>query len=78
MNDVWQRDEIESPCVNICVIHPQERICTGCLRSIEEITNWSKMTAQERRVIIGDLPERAPRLQKRRGGRAARIGRSES
>jgi len=78
MNDVWQRDEIESPCVNICVIHPQERICTGCLRSIEEITNWSKMTAQERRVIIGDPPEREPRRQKPRAGRAARIGRSES
>ncbi|CUH63704.1 putative Fe-S protein [Thalassovita gelatinovora] len=77
MSEVWKRNEIESPCVNICIIHPQERICTGCFRSIEEITRWSKMTAQERHAIMGELPGRAPNLQKRRGGRAARIGRGE-
>ncbi|MBR9651712.1 DUF1289 domain-containing protein [Thalassovita aquimarina] len=77
MSDVWKRDEVQSPCVNICVIHPQERICTGCYRSIEEITRWSKMSAEERRAIMDALPERAPQLKKRRGGRAARIGRGD-
>lgn len=71
---VWKRDEIESPCIKICVIHPAERLCTGCLRSIEEITRWSRMSAEERSAIMAELPERAPRLQKRRGGRAARLG----
>ena len=31
---IWRRDEIQSPCINICVIHPETRLCTGCLRSI--------------------------------------------
>lgn len=76
MNDmVWKRDEIESPCVQICVVHPTERICTGCYRTIDEITRWSKMTGEERAVIMEDLPDRAPRLVKRRGGRAARLKR---
>ncbi|MCM2561244.1 DUF1289 domain-containing protein [Lutimaribacter sp. EGI FJ00015] len=70
---VWKRDEIESPCVKICVIHPQERICTGCYRSLDEITQWSRMTPAERRAVMEALPDRAPRLQKRRGGRAARL-----
>ena len=70
--DVWKRDEVESPCVNICVVHPVERICTGCLRSIDEIARWSKMTSDERAEIMATLPDRAPRLTKRRGGRAAR------
>ncbi|SEO30536.1 hypothetical protein SAMN04490248_103253 [Salinihabitans flavidus] len=72
---VWRRPEVESPCVQICVIHPEERICTGCYRSIEEIARWSKMDPDERRKIMAELPDRAPRLQKRRGGRAARLRR---
>ncbi|WP_076449241.1 DUF1289 domain-containing protein [Roseivivax lentus] len=70
---VWRRDEIESPCVQTCVVHPAERICVGCLRTIEEITGWSRMSAEERRAIMAELPDRAPRLKKRRGGREARI-----
>ena len=71
-DDIWQRDEVESPCIKICVVHPQERLCTGCLRSIDEISRWSKMSADERRAVLIELPSRAPRLRKRRGGRAAR------
>jgi predicted Fe-S protein YdhL (DUF1289 family) len=70
---VWTRDEIESPCIQICVVHPVERICTGCYRSIDEITRWSKMAASERAEIMQALPDRSARLGKRRGGRAARL-----
>ncbi|UUV04943.1 DUF1289 domain-containing protein [Ruegeria sp. YS9] len=70
---VWKRNEVESPCVQICVVHPTERICTGCYRTIDEITRWSKMDSSERAEIMEDLPTRKPRLSKRRGGRAARI-----
>lgn len=74
-DEIWSRAEIESPCVKICVIHPAERLCTGCLRTIEEIGAWSRMTAPERRAIMEALPGRAGRLQKRRGGRAGRLAR---
>jgi len=75
MDEVWKRDEVESPCVNICVIHPEARLCTGCYRSIDEISLWSRMSSEERREVIGDLPERASQVVKRRGGRAARLKR---
>ena len=55
----WQRDEVESPCVRVCVVHPEARICTGCLRSIDEITRWSKMSGAERREVMAALPDRA-------------------
>ncbi|MCC5999565.1 MAG: DUF1289 domain-containing protein [Pararhodobacter sp.] len=71
---IWQRDEIESPCVQICVIHPESRICTGCYRTIDEITAWSRLTPQARRAVMADLPGRAGLLRQRRGGRAARLG----
>lgn len=77
-NMVWKRSEIESPCVQICVVHPTERICTGCFRTIDEIARWSKMDSDERAEIMNDLPARKPRLAKRRGGRAARMNGSQS
>ncbi|MDW3116814.1 DUF1289 domain-containing protein [Roseovarius pacificus] len=75
-NKVWTRDEVESPCVRICVVHPEARICTGCYRTIDEIARWSKMDADERQEIMAALPDRAPLLAKRRGGRAARLKRN--
>ena len=72
---VWKRAEVESPCIQVCVVHPEERICTGCMRTIDEITRWSKMPPEERSEIMQELPTRAPRLKKRRGGRTARLKR---
>ncbi|WP_299285684.1 DUF1289 domain-containing protein [uncultured Tateyamaria sp.] len=74
-NLVWRRNEIESPCVQICVIHPETRLCTGCARSIDEIGAWSRMNADERRAIMDELPTRTPAPTGRRGGRAARLKR---
>ncbi|MGL4281195.1 MAG: DUF1289 domain-containing protein, partial [Albidovulum sp.] len=70
---VWKRDEVESPCVKICVVHPVERICVGCFRTIDEIGGWGGMTPEQRRAVMAELPSRAPRLRQRRGGRSARL-----
>ena len=70
-DDVWKRDEVHSPCIKICVIHPEARLCTGCLRSIDEIATWSQMTNDERSAVMAELPTRTGQITKRRGGRAA-------
>lgn len=72
-DDIWVRNEVQSPCVKICAIHPLERICTGCLRTIEEITAWGKMSESERTSLILELPKRQSNLTHRRGGRRARL-----
>lgn len=72
-DSVWKRDEIQSPCVKICVIQPDVRLCAGCLRSIDEIGAWSRYTPEERAAIMAELPSRAGLLKKRRGGRSARL-----
>ena len=69
-DEVWKRNEVDSPCVKLCTIHPTERICIGCMRTIEEITAWSRMEPATRKAIM------APRLSHRRGGRAARLARA--
>jgi len=70
-DEVWRRDEIESPCRKICIIHPESRLCIGCLRSIDEIRDWSGMGGASRTKIMAELPSRADLVKgKRRGGRA--------
>jgi uncharacterized protein len=75
MDEVWKREEVESPCVKVCVVHPEARICVGCNRTIDEIAGWSKMTPEARREIMAVLPDRGSMLTKRRGGRSARLER---
>ncbi len=69
---IWQRNEVDSPCVKICVVHREAGLCTGCLRTMDEIAAWSNMPHQERQEIMDALPERRSQLSKRRGGRKAR------
>ncbi len=74
MSEVWSRPEPQSPCKKVCVIHPDSRLCIGCLRTAEEIAAWPGMTPEERRAKMAELPGRKGRLARRRGGRAARLG----
>jgi predicted Fe-S protein YdhL (DUF1289 family) len=71
-DDVWKRDEVESPCVKVCVIEPASGLCVGCYRTAGEIAAWSGLAPAERRAIMAALPARAPQVARRRGGRAGR------
>lgn len=77
-DDVWKRDEIESPCSKVCVLHPDARICIGCHRTADEVRGWSRMTPQNRREIMDDLPGRSVLLRAKRRGRAARLSKGRS
>lgn len=76
-DDIWRRPEIQSPCVKVCVIKPEAGICIGCHRTVDEIARWSRMTADERRAVVDDLPNRGERLTRRAGGRSGRLQRRD-
>ncbi|MGV6839474.1 MAG: DUF1289 domain-containing protein [Planktomarina sp.] len=67
--DIWKRNEIQSPCVQICMIHPDVKICVGCYRTAQEITDWSRLSNADRAALMEGLPNRAALVRKRRGGR---------
>ncbi len=74
-DEVWRRDEPESPCKGLCILHAEEKICIGCLRSGDEIAAWSSMSAAARRALLAELPGRKARIApRRRGGRARNRG----
>lgn len=72
-DEIWKRAEIDSPCIKLCVIHPESRTCVGCFRTIDEIGAWSRLTPDQRLEIMAALPARASQLTKRRGGRMGRV-----
>ena len=49
---------VASPCVSICALDEQD-ICTGCQRSVAEITRWGRMDNTERRQVLKLCHERA-------------------
>ncbi len=53
---------VTSPCIKVCVVHPEARICIGCHRTLDEIAGWTRMTEAERAAVVADLPGRAARL----------------
>ncbi len=72
-DDIWKRDEVDSPCIKVCVVHPTARICTGCYRTMDEIAGWSRLSPDARRTVLADLPSRKSQVTIRRGGRKGRL-----
>lgn len=49
---------MESPCINICLLDEDTGLCRGCLRTLDEIGNWSLLTSAERSRIMASLEAR--------------------
>ena len=78
-DDIWRRGPGPTPCIRLCVMHPEAGLCLGCYRSVEEIAAWPGMSREARRALMAELPARAPLVAPtRRGGRAGRRARTDS
>ena len=49
---------VESPCIKICTLDARSGLCLGCGRTIDEIAQWTTMSAEERRRVMAELPVR--------------------
>jgi len=49
---------VKSPCINVCQMDPQRRVCIGCERTLDEIARWAQMSDTERERIMAELPAR--------------------
>lgn len=54
-------DRVRSPCVSICALDEQE-ICIGCQRTGDEILRWSRMTDDERRLVLKEVAKREKKV----------------
>lgn len=53
-----EKPPIVSPCRKLCQLHPIEKVCHGCFRTIDEIASWTRFSDARRARIIADLPAR--------------------
>lgn len=60
-----------SPCVNICTLDEAD-VCTGCLRTLEEIADWGALNAEAQWRIVDELPERAASHERKAGAGGGR------
>ena len=49
---------IKSPCIDVCQMNPEQRLCAGCYRTLDEIARWSEMSDAERERVLAELPAR--------------------
>jgi hypothetical protein len=57
---------VNSPCVDICLLGP-DGLCTGCLRTTEEIAAWPGLADRERRRVLELLAARREQRGRRSG-----------
>ena len=52
-------DNVPSPCTGVCQMTADDGWCIGCMRTIGEIVDWARKTADEKRAILMRTQERA-------------------
>lgn len=53
---------VSTPCIQICQIDADSRLCIGCWRSLDEIAAWSSLTEPQRLAVMASLPDRKARF----------------
>jgi predicted Fe-S protein YdhL (DUF1289 family) len=48
---------VASPCIKVCVLDARN-VCVGCGRTIDEITQWSRLTVEQQRLIVDQAQQR--------------------
>lgn len=46
---------VQSPCVGVCEMHEDFKICKGCYRSRLELIKWTKGTDEDREAILASV-----------------------
>lgn len=47
--------EVPSPCIGICKMDEARKWCSGCFRSIPELTAWSTASADSKRAVWREI-----------------------
>ncbi len=49
---------VASPCIRVCTVDAQAKVCVGCFRTLDEISYWTRMSDGERAAGDARLPRR--------------------
>lgn len=54
---------VPSPCISLCEMAPDTGLCRGCMRTIEEIINWSSAGDEYKRAVWAEIRRREERIE---------------
>lgn len=66
--------DVVSPCLKKCQLHPIEKVCFGCFRTIDEISSWTRYSEGRRERIMQELPARRAAHEEKEAALKARRG----
>ena len=52
------RKKLISPCAGVCILNTETKFCLGCYRTINEITRWQDMSADDQHLVMTELAKR--------------------
>jgi predicted Fe-S protein YdhL (DUF1289 family) len=55
--------DIESPCIQVCIVDGESGYCLGCYRTLAEVAGWVRLTAGARAAVMAELPGRRSRIR---------------
>jgi hypothetical protein len=55
------RDSVPSPCISVCTMNAASGLCTGCLRTLDEIAAWSTLRDEDKRAVWKQIEQRIKR-----------------
>ena len=53
---------VPSPCIDVCRMDARSGLCAGCLRTIDEITVWSRRADADKRLVGARIEHRREAL----------------
>jgi uncharacterized protein len=51
-------EEVQSPCISVCMIDDASGLCQGCFRKLEEIQGWWDLDNAQKRTIVKEACQR--------------------
>ena len=51
-------EEVQSPCIGVCVIDDSSGLCQGCFRNTEEIQDWWDLDHAQKEEVVAQAKER--------------------
>lgn len=58
--------EVASPCISVCRMDEASGLCTGCLRTLDEIACWSVLDVAEKQAVWVQIGRRRLAARQRR------------
>ncbi|MEO1946789.1 MAG: DUF1289 domain-containing protein [Methylophilaceae bacterium] len=58
INKDSQGDEVQSPCIGLCVVDEKNNLCQGCFRTLDEIRGWWDLDNAKKKTIVEEASQR--------------------